>query len=136
MFQASVFSLCLLSDDYHIYIFMSNKHEGKILYTENTNSFINTTGDLQNMTLYSQELIRSAVATDSFSTLPGRLYDTIAKRAYPRSGFSFRILIAGERCNLTTEYFESGSMSEQKTVLGYRTLAGEFSVVNGEFSDL
>ena len=27
MFQASVFSLCLLSDNYHIYIFMSNKHK-------------------------------------------------------------------------------------------------------------
>ena len=27
MFQASVFSLCLLSDNYHIYIFMSNKQK-------------------------------------------------------------------------------------------------------------
>lgn len=27
MFQASVFSLCLFSDNYHIYIFMSNKYK-------------------------------------------------------------------------------------------------------------
>ena len=30
----------------------------------------------------------------------------------PVSGFSLRILEAGERCNVTGEYFESGPMSE------------------------
>ena len=39
------------------------------------------------------------------------------------SGFSLRILVAGERCNVTEEYFESGSKSEYKIVIGYRTFA-------------
>ena len=34
------------------------------------------------------------------------------------SGFSFRILVAEERCNVTEEYFESGSKSEYKIVIG------------------
>ena len=34
------------------------------------------------------------------------------------------------------EYFRRGSMSEQKIVNGYRPLAGEFWVINGEFCDL
>ena len=33
------------------------------------------------------------------------------------TGFSLRILGAGERCNLAGEYFERGSMSEQKNGL-------------------
>ena len=33
------------------------------------------------------------------------------------TGFSLRILGAGEWCNLTGEYFERGSMSEQKNGL-------------------
>ena len=33
-------------------------------------------------------------------------------------------------------YFERGPMSEQKIIRGYRTLAREFCVTNGEFSDL
>ena len=52
------------------------------------------------------------------------------------SEFSLRILVAGERCNFTGEYCERGSMSQYKIVIGYRTLAGEFCVVNGEFSNL
>ena len=52
------------------------------------------------------------------------------------SGFSLRILVAGERCNVTGEYFESGSKSEYKIVIGYRTFTGELCVVDGEFSDL
>ena len=52
------------------------------------------------------------------------------------SGFSLRILVAGERCNVTEEYFERGSTSEYKIAIGYRTFAGELCVVNGEFSDL
>ena len=53
-----------------------------------------------------------------------------------QSGFSLRILVAGERCNVTGEYFERGSTSEYKIVIGYRTFAGVSCVVNGEFSDL
>ena len=30
----------------------------------------------------------------------------------PSSGLSLRILVAGERCNVTGEYFESGPTSE------------------------
>ena len=52
------------------------------------------------------------------------------------SGFSLRILVAGERRNFTGEYFERGSTSEYKTVIGYRTFAGEPCVVNGKFSVL
>ena len=33
-------------------------------------------------------------------------------------------------------YFERGFSSEYKIVTGYRTLAGEFFIVNEEFSDL
>ena len=51
------------------------------------------------------------------------------------AGFSLRILVAGERCNVTGEYFERGSTSEYKIVIGYRTFAGESCIVNGEFSD-
>ena len=46
-----------------------------------------------------------------------------------------RIVVAGERCNVTGEHFQRGSTS-QKIVIGYRTLAREFCVVNGECSDL
>ena len=52
------------------------------------------------------------------------------------SGVSLRILVAGERCNITGEYFEKGSTSEWKVVIGYQTLAGELSLVNREFSHL
>ena len=55
---------------------------------------------------------------------------------YQETGFSLRILVAGERCNVTEKYFESGSMLEQKIVIGYQMFAGEFFVVNEEFSDL
>ena len=51
------------------------------------------------------------------------------------TGFSLRILVAGERCNVTGEYFERGSTSEYKIVIGYRTFAAESCIVNGEFSD-
>ena len=46
------------------------------------------------------------------------------------------MLVAGERCNLTGGYCERSTMSEQKIVTGYHTLAGEVCVVNGEFFDL
>ena len=52
------------------------------------------------------------------------------------SGFSLRILVAGERCNVTGEYFERGSMSGYNIVIGYQTFAGELSIVNRIFSDL
>jgi len=52
------------------------------------------------------------------------------------SGVSLRILVAGERCNVTGEYFERGSTFQYIIVIGYRTFAGELSVINGEFSDL
>ena len=45
-------------------------------------------------------------------------------------------LVAGERGNFSGEYCETGSMSEYKIVIGYHTLAGEFCVVNGYFSNL
>ena len=45
-------------------------------------------------------------------------------------------LVAGERGNFSGEYCERGSMSEYKIVIGYHTLAGEFCVVNGYFSNL
>ena len=51
------------------------------------------------------------------------------------SGFSLRILVAGERCNITEEYFERGSTSEYKIVIGYRMFAGESCIVNREFYD-
>ena len=34
------------------------------------------------------------------------------------SAFSLRILVAGERCNVTEEYFESGSKSEYEIAIG------------------
>ena len=55
---------------------------------------------------------------------------------YQETGFSLRILVAGERCHVTEKYFKSGSMLEQKIVIGYQMFAGEFFVVNEEFSDL
>ena len=53
-----------------------------------------------------------------------------------KTGFSLRILVAGERCNCTGEYCERDSMSEQKIAIGYCSLGGELGVVNREFSDL
>ena len=49
---------------------------------------------------------------------------------------SVRLLVAGERCNVTEEYFEKASMSVQKEVIGYQTLLREFCTINGEFSEL
>ena len=51
------------------------------------------------------------------------------------AGFSLRILVAGERCNVTGENIILW-MLEWKIFIGYRTSAGEFCVVNREFSDL
>ena len=45
------------------------------------------------------------------------------------SGFSLRILVAGERCNFTGKYFERGSTSEYEIVIGYGMLA-ELCVAN------
>ena len=53
-----------------------------------------------------------------------------------KPGFSLRILVAGERCNVTGEYSERGSTSEKKIVIGYPMLAGEICVVNRELSDV
>ena len=36
----------------------------------------------------------------------------VGKHPRPAPGFSLRILVVGERCNITGEYFERGSMSE------------------------
>ena len=52
------------------------------------------------------------------------------------TGFSLRILVARERCNITGEYFERGSTSEQKIVIGYWAFARDFYEVNEEFHDL
>ena len=52
------------------------------------------------------------------------------------SRFSLRILVAGETCNVTGEYFEGGSTSKYNIVIGYQTFAGELSIINQEFSDL
>ena len=56
--------------------------------------------------------------------------------ALSNPGFSLRILVAGERCCVTREYFERGSMSEYKIVILYGMFAGESCVVNGELSNL
>ena len=50
--------------------------------------------------------------------------------------FSLRILVAGEKCNVTGEYFERGQYLSKKIIITYLTLAGELSVVNRKFSDL
>ena len=52
------------------------------------------------------------------------------------AGFSLKILVAGERFNATGEYFKRGSTSENKLVIGHQTLAKEFCIISGEFSDL
>ena len=56
--------------------------------------------------------------------------------ALSNPGFSLRILVAGERCCVTGEYFERGSISEYKIVILCRMFAGESCLVNGELSDL
>ena len=56
--------------------------------------------------------------------------------ALSNPGFSLRILVAGERCCVTGEYFERGSISEYKIVILYRMFAGESCLVNGELSVL
>ena len=50
-------------------------------------------------------------------------------------GFSLRFLVARERCNVTGEYLKEAHIWV-KIALSYWTLAREFSVVNGEFSNL
>ena len=52
------------------------------------------------------------------------------------TGFSLRILVAGESYIVTGEYLERGSTSEYKIVTSYQTFARELCVVNGESSDL
>ena len=48
------------------------------------------------------------------------------------AGFFIKgIPVAGERCNITGQYFERGSA----IVIDYQTFDGEFCLVNGEFSD-
>ena len=56
--------------------------------------------------------------------------------ALSNPGFSLRILVAGERCCVTQEYFERGSISQYKIVILYGMFAGESCVVNGELSNL
>ena len=53
-----------------------------------------------------------------------------------KTGFSLRILVAGERGNVTEEYFKRGSTSKKNIVIGYQMFAGEFCLVNGEFFNL
>ena len=49
-------------------------------------------------------------------TIIRRIYNVLNYKQlnhnYTYSGFSLRILVAGERCNVTGEYFERGSTSE------------------------
>ena len=45
------------------------------------------------------------------------------------SGFSLRIIVAGERCNVTGENFERGSTFEYKIFICYRKFSEELSVV-------
>jgi len=60
----------------------------------------------------------------------------IIKNQTQVSGFSLRILVAGERFNITEEYFERGSTSEYKIVIGYQMFDRELCIVNREFPDL
>ena len=55
-----------------------------------------------------------------------------------KSGFSLRIVVVGERCNVRYRsiFWKRLHVWIKKIVIGYRTFAGEFCVVNGEFSDL
>lgn len=52
----------------------------------------------------------TALRTQSLLLLAFRHFEFARETGCP--GFSLRILVAGERCNVTEEYFESGSTSE------------------------
>ena len=58
------------------------------------------------------------------------IYGCFLQNYYQGSGFSLRVLVTGEMCNVTGEYFERGSTSEYNIVIGYQTFAGELSIVN------
>ena len=62
--------------------------------------------------------------------------DVLLRFVLKSQGFSLRILVAGERCNFTGEYCESPCLNRKIIVIGYRMLAREFCVANGELSDL
>ena len=51
------------------------------------------------------------------------------------SRFSVRIIVAGERCNVTGESWKE-SPRLNNNIVGHQTLAEEFCLVNKEFSDL
>ena len=52
-------------------------------------------------------------------------------------GLSLRILVAGERFNVTREYYFWKKLYVWKKIgISYRMLVGEFCIVNGEFSNL
>ena len=57
-------------------------------------------------------------------------YHFVGRFGWAETVFSLRILVAGDRCNIRSPHVWI------KIVLGYRTLAGEFCVVNREFSNL
>ena len=69
-----------------------------------------------------EALVHGFLENDSrFQTIMGKTYTrhfwtkTTKKRLqnpHPRAGVLLRILVAGERCNITGEYFEKGSISE------------------------
>ena len=63
-------------------------------------------------------------------------FSSVVNTWHTFSGFSLRILVAGVRCNIPGEYFENTPCLNKKIVIGYLTLAGDFCVVNGEFSNL
>ena len=52
------------------------------------------------------------------------------------SGFSLRILVAGERFNVTGDYFERGSTSEYKNSRWLPNIFRRIMCSKGEFSNL
>ena len=81
--------------------------------------------ELREMEIKDHEVLVSYDVSSLFTNVPACI-----------TGFSLRILVAGERCKVIGKYFERGSSCEWKIVPGNRTLAGEFFIVNGVFSSL
>ena len=81
--------------------------------------------ELREMKIKDHEVLVSYDVSSLFTNVPACI-----------TGFSLRILVAGERCKVIGKYFERGSSCEWKIVPGNRTLAGEFFIVNGVFSSL
>ena len=75
-------------------------------YAYNTNLYVLAILRLCIVELHSGTALR----TQSLLLLAIRHFGVVQDTGCP--GFSLRILVAGERCNVTGEYFESGSTSE------------------------